>query len=59
MSNDPRVTRGRKTGRPIPPPGSAAYVIRVHPGIWKTALKLAEGNVSRIKVISATKVEVR
>lgn len=33
--------------------------IKVNPGIWKTALELAGGKASRIKVISPTEVEVR
>lgn len=32
--------------------------IQVNPGIWATAMSLANGNRSRIRVISATQVEV-
>lgn len=59
MSNDPRVNKGRKTARPVPPPVSAAFVVKVHPDVWRAAMKLASGKRSRITVLTATKVEVR
>ncbi len=49
----PKPRRARKVTAPEP-----VTVIKVNPSIWKTALQLADGKPSRIKVISATKVEV-
>lgn len=59
MSNDPRITKGRKTSKPTPPAAAAAKVLQVHPGVWKLAMKVAKGNRSRITVIHETRVEVR
>lgn len=92
MSNDPRVTKGKRprgicpqcgmnvpvkkdgtvqlhhpkifrgkgggtwcNGWPPPPP----KVIKVNPKIWKQAMFIAKGDRSRIKVISATHVEIK
>lgn len=51
------IRRQRRT-RAAPESPPAVALLQVHPGIWKTALRLAEGDATRIRVISATRVEV-
>lgn len=58
MTNDPRVTRGRRTRRPRYADGDVT-VVRVHRTVWREAMRLAGGDRSRITVLSPTKVEVR
>lgn len=58
MSNDPRVTQGRKTSK-FRPGSFEVQTVQVHPGIWRTAMALAGGQRARINVLTATKVEVR
>lgn len=49
------AVRFRKTRRRPQP----VQVIKVDPRILKTALRLAKGDASKLRSISATKIEVR
>lgn len=51
-----RVRMPRKrTPKPVDPP---VEVTKVHPGIWKQAMKLAKGDAKRIQVVSKSRVVV-
>lgn len=48
-------TRNRKPKQPVFP----VETVKVNPGVWREALRVAGGDATRIKVVSPTKVIVR
>lgn len=49
----PVIVRARGTGK-----NSRVKTRTVHPSVWKEALRLAEGNIARIKIINENEVIV-
>jgi hypothetical protein len=51
--------RARKSPAPASGRSSRVTVVTVHPAVLAKALELADGDPSRLKIISATEVVVR
>ena len=61
MSESMRVHKlaaGKLPRRPAKPQSGPVETLTVHRGVWATALRLADGNTSRIKIVSSRRVEI-
>lgn len=54
----PPSPRWPRTARRHPASTRTGYTVRVHGGVWRTAVRLAQGDKSRIEIISWDEVIV-